>query len=113
MTLNLTLRVFGYREDGLWVAHCLEMDILGHGKTFKTALADLLDLVEMQVSFALQANDPAMIYRPAPPWVWSGFDRVLQESIQRLPKAPRFTDAAYSYLPAAIDTSKAGEFANA
>lgn len=113
MTLNLDLRVFGYREGDLWVAHCLEMDLLGHGKTFKSALGDLLELIEMQVSFALQEKDPSMIYRPAPHWVWAGFERIQQEAIQRLPRRPRFTDAAYSFLSPEIDTSKAGEFAHA
>ena len=51
---NFYLRVLGYKEDNENIAHCLEMDLKGYGKTEKKAFSDLMDLIKMQVSFAMQ-----------------------------------------------------------
>ena len=42
----LSLRVLGYHKDGKWAAHCLETDLVGYGKTFKAALAELEELTQ-------------------------------------------------------------------
>ncbi len=62
----MNLRVLGYQENDHWAAHCLETDLVGYGKTFKRALADLFDLTEMQISFALFKNQPSLLDCPAP-----------------------------------------------
>jgi hypothetical protein len=67
--IAITFSVLGYEEDGEWVALALEMDLRGYGATFDNALADLADLVAMQVSFAFHKNQPEMIWKPAEP-VW-------------------------------------------
>ncbi len=60
------LRVLLYEEDGEWVAHALEMDLLGYGKTENAAVKDLQGLVEAQLSFARQKNDDTLLAFPAP-----------------------------------------------
>lgn len=67
---EITVSVLGYREDGEWVAHALEIDILGYGETFEEALQDLEDLVKMQLSFAKYKEDPSLIPHPAPNRYW-------------------------------------------
>ena len=37
--LRVPVRVVFYREDGEWVAHCLEFDLIGDGTTKQEALA--------------------------------------------------------------------------
>jgi len=61
---TLRLRAVLYQEDGLWVAHALEMDLIGTGATETAALRELRSNVEVQLSFAKQEKlNP---FRPAP-----------------------------------------------
>jgi hypothetical protein len=62
---DVTVSVLGYKEDNEWVALGLEMDLRGYGKTFDEALEDLIDLVQMQISFATFKGQPEMIFHPA------------------------------------------------
>ena len=59
------LRAVLYREDDLWVAHGLEMDLIGTGVTAAAALRELRGNVEAQLSFATQEGTNP--FRPAPP----------------------------------------------
>lgn len=54
-----TIKVIGYREDGLWYALGLEVSILGHGKTFEEAVGLLEELIQDQIEFC---NENAMSY---------------------------------------------------
>jgi len=82
--ISLYLRVLGYREgDGEWAAHCLETDLVGYGDSFQSALDNLKELTQMQVSFALYKNQPSLLDRPAPPEIfeiyYSSFRSCLQQ----------------------------------
>ena len=66
---DISLNILGYREEGEWVALALEMDLRGYGKSFNEAIADLRDLVIMQIGFALFKRQPDMILKPADP-IW-------------------------------------------
>ena len=54
-----TIKVIGYREDGLWYALGLEVSILGHGETFQEAVSLLEELIQDQIEFC---NENAMSY---------------------------------------------------
>ena len=73
---GIVLNILGYHQDGEWVALALEMDLRGYGETFEAALADLRDLVEMQISFAHFKGHPEMILRPADPIWFSRFAEI-------------------------------------
>lgn len=61
---SLRLRAVLYRDDGLWVAHALEMDLIGTGASESAALRELRGNVETQLSFA--AHEGTNPFRPAP-----------------------------------------------
>ena len=61
---SLRLRAVLYQEDGLWIAHALEMDLIGTGSTESAALRELRGNVEAQLSFATQEGTNP--FRPAP-----------------------------------------------
>ena len=46
-----TIKVVGYRQDGLWYALGLEVSILGHGETFEGAVDLLEELIQDQIEF--------------------------------------------------------------
>ena len=70
MTELLGINVLGYEEDGEWVAHALEMDIVACAETFDEALEELHDLVDMQFSFAAFKGDASLVSHPAPVEYW-------------------------------------------
>jgi hypothetical protein len=67
---QIDLRVITYPEEGVWLAHCLELDIVAEGDTAKKALADLIDLCCLQIKTASDEGDLISIIRPAPPEYW-------------------------------------------
>ncbi|MCX6878731.1 MAG: hypothetical protein NTW21_33700 [Verrucomicrobia bacterium] len=61
---TLRHRAVIYPEDGLWVAHALEMDLIGTGATGAAALRERRANIEAQLSFAKQEQlNP---FTPAP-----------------------------------------------
>ena len=70
---DITINVLGFCEDSLWCALGLEVDIRGYGETFEKACEDLRDLVLMQITFAIQKDQPDMIWRPADPVYFERF----------------------------------------
>ena len=95
--------MFGYREDDAWVALALEMDLRGYGRTFKQAMEELRDLVNMQVSFALFKNQPEMIWRSAEPVWFSRYEEarkeLLQARLRRRPAKSPDTEVAAMPIP--------------
>lgn len=62
---EFVINILGYRDDDGWVALAIDMDLRGHGETFDAALEELKELVDMQISFALDKGLPSMIWHPA------------------------------------------------
>ena len=81
---SMILRVLGYKEGNGWAAHCLETDLVGFGKTFDSALRDLMELTEMQVSFAAHMKQPNLLDHPAPPEIFEIYARLARERLTTL-----------------------------
>jgi predicted RNase H-like HicB family nuclease len=64
--LDLVFRVLLYQDDGEYVAHAVELDLLGMGNSPNKAIADLRGAIEAQVTFAMQKKDPGLLSFPAP-----------------------------------------------
>ena len=71
--MSITLRGIIYPEEGVWLAHCLEMDIVAEGKTPEQALRDVIDLCQWQLQVAKKEGDIGSAFRPAPPEYWKLF----------------------------------------
>jgi hypothetical protein len=95
----MVLRVLGYLEDGEWAAHCLETDLVGRAKTFREAMKELVELTEMQVSFALQTHQPSLLDHPAPPHVWQTYERLAQEHLRNFNQPHRPERNAIGAVP--------------
>ena len=93
--LDLQLRVLGYFEDGYWVAHCLDMDIMGHGNTFEEAKAALADAIRAQISFAIFKNNLGLLWNPAP----APYHAMFQDATRR---ALVSQSQGYSEIPSSI-----------
>ena len=64
---RISLRAVLYREDGLWFAHCLEMDVLGHGATQTDALGCLTGAILTQIEEYLRDGDLRGAFTAAEP----------------------------------------------
>ena len=71
--LSINLSAIVYQEDGVWIAHCLELDIVAEGKDPDDAIEGLISLCDLQIKVALEEGDLPSIFRPAPPEVWQMF----------------------------------------
>jgi len=68
--MKFNLHILLYSEDEIQIAHCLEFDLVAQGKRKIEALRNLLDAIDMQINFALENNDLASIFTPAPAEYW-------------------------------------------
>jgi len=90
--LSINLSAVVYQEDGTWIAHCLELDIVAEGKDADDAIDALISLCDFQIKVALAEGDLESIFRPAPPEIWRMFSagkrRVLAEKTRSGGKTP-------------------------
>jgi|GEM_PF-1693274 len=110
---GICFRVLGYSNpDGTWSAHCLETDLIGHGKTAEEALENLVELTSMQISFAQFKKEPHLLYHPAPPQIFEIYMSLLASELQnfslskKTPKDRMITNIPFSH------TSAKANFAN-
>ena len=64
-TWRVPLHVVFYKEDGDWVAHCLEFDLMGDGATQKEALGRLKEAIDIQVKASIDHKNPQNLFSPA------------------------------------------------
>ena len=66
MIFNILIK----KEDEVFVAHCMELDIVATGQSMEEAVNDLIDLIIAQLEYAFINDNLDHLYRPAPPEVW-------------------------------------------
>jgi hypothetical protein len=107
--MEFTFNIHTERADGAYVAYCLEMGLVATSDDPTMLPSIMSKLIHRQVEFALQNNNPADIYRPAPPEVWERFRAArkqraeVEERIQRkvhIKDWPTFTLGQASYAAA-------------
>jgi predicted RNase H-like HicB family nuclease len=62
---RLPLRIVFYQQDGDWVAHCLEFDLMGDGETKEDALEQLAEAIVLQIEATAKLRNPANLISPA------------------------------------------------
>ncbi|GEM_PF-3409769 len=60
-------------EDGLFVAHCLELGIVATGTTPDKARSELNDLIAAQMDYAFSNDNLENLYHPVPAHVWQEY----------------------------------------
>lgn len=64
--LRIPLRVVFYQDDGDWIAHCLEFDLLGDGPTKEAAARQLEMAIATQFESFRANQDINNLFSPAP-----------------------------------------------
>ena len=65
-----------YEENGLFVGHVLQMDLVVTGSSEKEVIEDLIDVCEAQLSYAAENDNFDHVFRSAPPEIWKMFRKV-------------------------------------
>ncbi len=63
--LRIPLKAVLYKEEGAWIAHCLEFDLVGDGDSKEEALRSLSEAITVQVVASIKYNNPANLFKPA------------------------------------------------
>ena len=63
--LRIGLRIVFYEEADFWVAHCLEMNVMGHERQKGKALENLIEAMALQIGSSIEAKNHANIFMPA------------------------------------------------
>lgn len=81
--LSINLSAIAYCADGVWIAHCLELDIVADGKDADDAIRSLISLCDFQIRTAMEHGDLESVFRAAPSEVWAmfaeGHEKILEE----------------------------------
>ena len=91
--IKAALHVLAYKdkEEGRYIAHCLDFNIVAEGATHKEAKDNLADLIFTYISFAKKKNWEQFMYDPAPKVYWDIYRKVSHR--KRIPR-PQFIDSS-------------------
>ncbi|HEX6985897.1 MAG TPA: hypothetical protein VF170_10995 [Planctomycetaceae bacterium] len=106
-TLRIPLRVVFYPEDGEWIAHCLEFDLLGSGSTKQEAVESLAEAIRLQVDESLRHDNPRNLFSPADGEYFEMFAAGREIAAGELHIEP----AALSKAPVLIERAEVREYA--
>jgi hypothetical protein len=102
---HFLLNVLLYRADGMWTAHCLQLDLVECARTQEQAQSNVLDVIRAHIEYALEHDNMEHLFQPAPAEYWQLFLRStpigsrtvrLRSKGLRLPAVPRVTVAESS-----------------
>ena len=81
--LPFHLDVLVEMEEGEYVAHCLQFDLVAVAPTPDQAIEEIKGLITAQIAFALEHDNLENIFRPAPPEYWRKLWYAKQEKSPR------------------------------
>jgi hypothetical protein len=76
MVFNVLIK----QTEDMFIAHCLELDIVATASTKDDVCEELVDLIIAQVDYAFSNNNLEHLYHPAPPEVWKEFFECVEET---------------------------------
>ena len=65
------LNTLEYKDGDVFIAHCLEFDLVAQGETLEEARHNLVDLIKSHTSFAIRKDvEDKCLFHPAPKKYW-------------------------------------------
>jgi hypothetical protein len=71
--LSFNTNILIKKEDGMFVAHCLELDLVAVADSRDQARRECVALICAQIEYAFAHNNLQNLYHPAPQDVWTEF----------------------------------------
>ena len=85
--------------DGIFVAHCLELDLIGEGSTPKNAIVELLHAIELQIE---SCESSSQFFFMAPGEIWRKYKNAIDSGrviLQRIVDQAVSNTRAHQYIP--------------
>lgn len=61
------------KEGDLWIAHCLELDLVTESPSLEEVQQDIVSIIKRQVSYCIKNDNMENLFRNAPKEVWEEF----------------------------------------
>jgi hypothetical protein len=100
-------RILMKKEEDLWVAHCLELDLVATALSEKQVEEDIVAVILEQVRYCIVNDNMANLFRNAPKEIWDEFYACEKnmKPRQRTVKAPRRRQSLSDFPPISFMTS--------
>ncbi len=83
----ITLNAVIFEEEGIWIAQCLEYNLVSCAETLNELPGELMRQVRTQIEADQRAgNAPFFAYQPAAPRFWAMYDEAKLRSVPILPE---------------------------
>lgn len=96
---GMTFNVLVSKEEGVYVAHCLELDIVTTSTRIKDVKKEMGELIIAQVDFAFSNNNLENLFRPAPAKVWEIFYKCNEQTEKRIKLESVFKKKINEFVP--------------
>jgi len=91
-TTGMIFNILVKEENGIYIAHCLELDIVATGSSSKEAQKEIKDLILAQVDYAFCNDNLDNLYHPAPANVWKEYFECRDQTEDRIRLVSAFQD---------------------
>ena len=95
MSFNVLIK----EEEGLYIAHCLELDIVAARETMEEAKKEIFDLIRVQVDYAFAHKNLENLFHPAPAEVWKEFYECKKQEEKLFSLKPSFKSEEDIFIP--------------
>ena len=69
---KVTLNCLEYKDQDVYIAHCLEFDLVAQGDTIAEAKSNLVDLIKSHIELAVEKDvEDKSLFKPAPEKYWN------------------------------------------
>lgn len=94
---SISVNILIKKENGEFVAHCLELDIVAVADTKANVQREVITLICAQVDYAFSNDNLDNLFHPAPTEVWSEFFACKEAQERRYKLESGFKKAAESH----------------
>jgi hypothetical protein len=71
--MSMVFNILAKKTADIWIAHCLELDIVATSASLESLKEEIKDLILTQVDYAFSNDNLENLYHPAPAEVWKEF----------------------------------------
>ncbi|HKL00313.1 MAG TPA: hypothetical protein VJ943_08665 [Desulfotignum sp.] len=80
--ISFTTNILIKKDDGVFIAHCLELDVVAVGESLDMVQREIVSLICAQIDYAFCNDNIDNLFHPAPPETWQEFYKC-SEQVER------------------------------
>ncbi|MEA3415985.1 MAG: hypothetical protein U9R02_07485 [Thermodesulfobacteriota bacterium] len=99
---GMTFNVLIGKKEKIYVAHCLELDIVTTGTRIKDVRKEMGELIVAQVDYAFSNDNLENLFCPAPANVWKTFYNCEEQAEKRIKLNSAFKKKSMNLCPTGL-----------